>query len=45
MRWADELGAISEEPGILVRRFGTDAMRRANDKDLANLKRILERPT
>jgi hypothetical protein len=31
MRRADELGAISEEPGILVRTFGWDAMRRANE--------------
>jgi allantoate deiminase len=31
MRRASELGAISEESGILVRRFGSDAMRRANE--------------
>jgi allantoate deiminase len=31
MRRADELGAISQEPGILVRAFGSDAMRRANE--------------
>lgn len=30
MRWADELGAVSQEPGILVRPFGSEAMRRAN---------------
>ncbi|MGZ4987421.1 MAG: allantoate amidohydrolase [Limisphaerales bacterium] len=27
----DELGKITEEPGILLRQYGTDAMRRAND--------------
>jgi allantoate deiminase len=27
----EQLGQISEEPGLLVRRYGTDAMRRAND--------------
>jgi allantoate deiminase len=32
MGWADELGAISEEPGILVRPFGSAAMRRANER-------------
>jgi allantoate deiminase len=31
MRRADELGAISLEPGILVRTFGSEAMRRANE--------------
>jgi allantoate deiminase len=30
MRWADELGAVSEEPGLLVRPYGSEAMRRAN---------------
>jgi allantoate deiminase len=30
MRWADALGAVSEEPGLLVRPYGSDAMRRAN---------------
>jgi allantoate deiminase len=31
MRRADELGAITDEPGMLVRTFGSDAMRRANE--------------
>jgi allantoate deiminase len=31
MRRADELGAISEEPDLLVRPYGSDAMRRANE--------------
>ncbi len=30
MRWAQELGAVSQEPGILVRPFGSEAMHRAN---------------
>jgi allantoate deiminase len=29
MRWTDELGAVSEEPGLLVRPYGSEAMRRA----------------
>jgi allantoate deiminase len=31
MRRAHELGAITEEPGMLCRTFGSDAMRRANE--------------
>jgi allantoate deiminase len=30
MAWADALGAVSEEPALLVRSYGSDAMRRAN---------------
>jgi allantoate deiminase len=31
MRWADALGAVSEEPGLLVRPFASEAMRRADE--------------
>jgi len=31
MGWAREIGAISQEPGILVRPFGCEAMARANE--------------
>jgi allantoate deiminase len=31
LRWADALGAVSEEPGLLVRPYGSEAMRRANE--------------
>lgn len=31
LRWAADLGAISEEPGLLVRPYGSPAMRRTDD--------------
>jgi allantoate deiminase len=31
MGWADELGAVSEEEGLLVRPYGSEAMGRANE--------------
>jgi allantoate deiminase len=31
LRWADSLGAVSEDPELLVRPFASDAMRRANE--------------
>jgi allantoate deiminase len=31
LRWAADLGAVSEEPDLLVRPYGSQAMQRAND--------------